>query len=165
MGDMRRRSGRIAALGLATLLALAACGSDNSSSSSVSAATTSATTTATTTATTASTTTSGQASAQLCQSRDALTTSVQDLANVDVVKNGTAGVKDALTKVKDNLTAVKAAATDQLKPQVTAFDDALTKLQTAIDGPGGGAIVTALKDVSTTGTALLSALGNLKCSS
>ena len=73
-------------------------------------------------------------------------------------------MKDALTKVKDNLTTVKAAATDQLQPQVTAFQDSLTALQTALGNSGGGAIVTALKDVSTTGTALLAALGNLKCS-
>ena len=81
-----------------------------------------------------------------------------------MVKNGTAGVKDALTKVQDNLTTVKAAATDQLQPQVKAFEDAVTALQTALGNSGGGAIVTALKDVSTTGTALLGALGSLKCS-
>ena len=160
MDPMRRRSGSIAALGLATVLALAACGSDNSSSSSVSVATTAATSSAATTASTAA----GQSNAQLCQARDALTTSVQDLSNVDVVKNGTTGVKDALTKVMDNLTAVKAAATDQLQPQVKAFQDSLTALQTAVNNPGAAAIVSALKDVGTTGATLLQALGNLKCS-
>ena len=162
MGSVRRRSGPIVALGFATVLALAACGSDNSSSSSVSTVTTVATTTATTTSATA---TSGQASAQLCQARDALQTSVKDLGNVDVVKNGTAGVKDALTKVKDNLAAVKAAAGDQLQPQVTAFQDALTQLDTAVGQSSAGGIVTALKNVSTTGATLLSALSSLKCSS
>jgi hypothetical protein len=167
MGSMRRRSGPILALGFATVLALAACGSDNSSSSSVSTVTTVATTTATTTTvtTTTASTTSGQASAQLCQARDALQTSVKDLGNVDVVKNGTAGVKDALTKVKDNLAAVKAAAGDQLQPQVTAFQDALTQLDTAVGQSSGGGIVTGLKNVSTTGATLLSALSSLKCSS
>src|SRR4051794_28063902 len=129
---MRRRTGPIATLGLATVLLLAACGSDNSSSSSVSAATTTAITTAaaTTAAATTSTTAissaaaattstaAGQSNAQLCQARDSLKTSIQDLGNVDVVKNGTAGVKDALTKVQNNLTTVKASATDQLQPQV-----------------------------------------------
>ena len=95
--------------------------------------------------------------------RDALKTSVQDLGNVDVVKNGTAGVKDALTKVMDNLTAVKAAATDQLQPQVKAFQDSLTALQTAVGNPEP------LPSPRAEGRQhhrhhLLGALGNLKCS-
>ena len=107
----------------------------------------------------------GESKPSYCSKVSGLESSVKDLGNVDVVKNGTAGVKDALTKVKDNLAAVKAAAGDQLQPQVTAFQDALTQLDTAVGQSSAGGIVTGLKNVSTTGATLLSALSSLKCSS
>jgi hypothetical protein len=153
---MRRPIARFAALGFATVLALAACGSDNSNSTPQ--------TTPTTTATTTATTVAGQGSAQLCQARDALTTSMKDLGSIDVVKNGTAAITDALTTIKKNLADVKAAASAQLQPQVTAFENALNQLQTAVANPSASGVVTALKDVTTTGTTLLTGLAGLKCS-
>jgi hypothetical protein len=152
---MRRPIALFAALGLVTVLALAACGSDNSNS---------APQTTPTTATTTATTVAGQGSAQLCQARDALTASLKDLGNVDVVKNGTSAITSALTTIKNNLADVKAAASAQLQPQVTAFDNALNQLQTAVANPSASGVVAALKDVTTTGTTLLTGLGGLKCS-
>jgi hypothetical protein len=59
---------------------------------------------------------------------------------------------------------VKSAAGDALQPQVKAFEDSLQSLQTAItNGSGVTAIVSAAKDAATTGTALLSALDQVKC--
>jgi len=148
----------MAVLATAAALALGACGGDNSSGS---VSTTAVTTAAPATTTAGSTPVS--ASAALCNARSALQTSVQDLTKIDLVQNGTNGVKDALTKVKDNLTAVKAAAGNDLQPQVTAFQDALQQLQTAVDASSAASIATSLKSVIQTGTTLLTDLGKLSC--
>jgi hypothetical protein len=154
---MTRRPLGTALLAAAALVVLAACGGDNSSSS-VGTATTTASTAAA-----AATTVPVTASPALCSARADLRTSVQDLQNIDLVKNGTNGVKDALTKVKDNLAAVRSAAGSDLQPQITAFDTALKGLQTAVDSSAAAAIATSLKDVVQTGTILLTDLGKLSC--
>jgi hypothetical protein len=153
-----------AVLGLA--LVLTACGSDNSSSSVV---TTTVTTTATSSASTAASTSApsgASGSAALCSARDSLKTSIQDLASVDVVKNGTSGLQDAVTKVKNNLQAVRSAAGADLQPQVTAAQSSLDQLSTALSNAssvGVAGVVTAAKNAATAGTTLLSSLDNLKC--
>jgi len=156
-------------------LVAAACGSDNSSSSSTttaaptssSTATSSSTSTTTSTSTSSSTATSaGSGNAQLCADRDALTASIQDLTSVDIVKNGTAGLTTALTKVKDNLAAVKASASAQLQPQVKAFEDALTALGTAVTNLSSGgvaSVVTAATTAGQAGSTLITSLSSLKC--
>ncbi len=162
---MTRLALRTALLVAATLVGLAACGGDNSSSSVATSVTTATTTSATTATTTAAASSSVPvtASQALCTARADLRTSVQDLQNIDLVKNGTSGVKDALTKVKDNLAAVRSAAGNDLQPQITAFDDALKTLQTAVDGSNVAGIATGVKDVVQTGTTLLTDLGKLSC--
>jgi capsule polysaccharide export protein KpsE/RkpR len=85
---------------------------------------------------------------------------------VDVVKNGTSGLQDALTKVKTDLQSVKSAAGSDLQPQVTSLQTAVDQLSTALSNPssvGVAGVVTAAKDVATAGTALLTSLDNLKC--
>jgi hypothetical protein len=139
---------------VAALALLAACGSDNAKSSSPPVA---------------STTTSiatGTGSPQLCSAFDALKSSIRDLASVDVVKNGTSGVQDAVTKVKDNLQGVKASASDQLRPQVQTFEDSVTALGNAISNVGSGgvaAVATAAASAVRAGQALVTALGSVKC--
>jgi hypothetical protein len=147
-----RRRAAVALLGLA--LCVGACGSSSKSSPPVATAAT----------TTTSPTSSAGGNAALCSAREQLKSSVQDLTNIDVVKNGTAGIQSALEKVKTNLEAVKSAAGDALQPQVKAFQDSLQTLQTAItNGSGVTAIASAAKDVITTGSALLTSLDQVKC--
>ena len=173
---MRLHGGAIlAAIGLTAVLA--ACGSDNSSSSSVvtTSATTATSTTVTSGTTTSTTSSSGTstsgpsgatASAALCSARDSLKTSIQNLGNADVVKNGTSGLQDALTNVKNNLQAVKSAAGSDLQPQVNALQTSLDQLSTAISNAssvGVAGVVTAVKNVATAGTDLVTSLDKLKC--
>jgi hypothetical protein len=106
------------------------------------------------------------ASAELCAQRDALRSSIDDLKNLNIVQAGASGVQDALTKVKDDLEGVQQAAGDDLKPQVQAFKDALSNLETAVKDIGSGgasAAISALEDVGTTGNDLLTSLDDLKC--
>ena len=102
----------------------------------------------------------------MCAARDDLQTSITDFKDVSIV-NGTTGLQAAITKVKDNLTALKAAAGDELKPQVTDLQDALTGLQTAlsdVSSRGVAPVAAAAGKVASTGGELISALGGLKCS-
>jgi hypothetical protein len=153
-----RSSGRAVTVAAALVVVLAACGSDNSASSSV-------VTTATTVPTTATTTAAGNAA--LCSARASLKSSIQDLAKVDVVKSGTSGLQDALTKVKENLQAVKSSANADLQPQVTAVQNAVDQLSTALSNAssvGVAGVATAAKNVATAGSTLITSLDNLKCS-
>jgi uncharacterized phage infection (PIP) family protein YhgE len=136
----------------------AACGDDDSSS-----------TTTTTTTTPPSTTNPGpigSASADLCAARDELQSAISDLANVDVVKNGTSAVTSALSRIKDDLGAVRTAAGNDLKPQVEAFQNAIDQVQTALTGSGTpqiGAVVSGIRNVASTGATLVTSLKNLSC--
>jgi hypothetical protein len=139
---------------VALVPAVAACGSDNSSSSVVTTVTTSATT-----ATIAS-------NAALCTARDNLKGSIQELTGVDVIKNGTSSLQAALTKVEDNLQAVKDAAGPDLQPQVTAVQNAVNELSTAVanvSSVGVAGVVTAARGVGSAGTTLLTSLDKLRC--
>jgi len=159
-----RGAATLAAISLAVVLA--ACGSDNSSSSSVvtTTATARATSTSTTSGTNAPSGPSG--SPALCSARDTLKTDIQGLASVDLVKNGTSGLQDALTKIKNDLQAVKSAAGSDLQPQVNSLQTAVDQLSTALSNAssvGVAGVVTAAKNVATAGSALLTSLDQLKC--
>lgn len=136
-----------------------ACGDDSTSS----------TTTAATTTTPAASTNPGpvgSASAELCSARDELRASISDLSNVDVVKNGTSAITSALDEIKQNLADVRSAAGSDVQPQIDALQSAVDQLQAALGGSGAGripAVVSAVRDVATTGATLLRSLGNLKC--
>jgi hypothetical protein len=161
---------------LAAFALVAGCGSDNSSSSSspsvsVSPTTTGSTSTSVTSngAGTSSTTVSSStatASPQLCTARDNLRSSIEDLTNTDVLKNGTSGLQDAVNKVKDNLQTVKANASSDLQPQIQAFQDSLTALGNAISNVSSGgvaSVVTAASSAAKDGQTLVTSLQALKC--
>jgi hypothetical protein len=152
---VRRASIRIALLAASLALVGAACGDDDDSA-------------ATTTTTTTTTTLPGpvsSASPASCAARDELRGAISDLSNVDVVRNGTSAITDALTRIRDALGEVRSTAGEDVQPQVEAFQQSLDQLQTAL---GGGAsqitaIVGAVRDVATTGGTLLTSLSNLRC--
>jgi hypothetical protein len=115
---------------------------------------------------TTTTTASAGGSAALCAARDSLSTDVKALTSVDAIKGGTDSIQAALTKVKDDVAALKTAAGDQLKPQVPALEDSLTKLTTAVGNLGSGgaaAFVTAAQEVGTAAQALFTSLQNTSC--
>src|SRR5262249_32857529 len=141
-----RISRRVALVVIGLLVIASACGKSSSSGSSSSGTTT----------TEASTTTSLTSNAELCAARDQLKSSVDDLKNINVVKNGTAGIESAVTDVRNNLQAVKTAAHGQLSSQIKVFEANLTALETAVkSGGGGGTIATSAASVATSGSALL----------
>jgi capsule polysaccharide export protein KpsE/RkpR len=137
---------------------LGACGSSTSNSSPP---------TRGTSTTASSTTASITSNAELCSARASLKSSLEDLANVDVVKNGTSSVDAALTKVRDDLKAVRSAAQGQLNPQVDGLQNAIDQLGKSISNltSGGGIsdVITAAKNVGQAGSNLTDALSNLKC--
>ena len=162
-GPMRIRSRACAVVTIVGLsLAIAACGSDNSSSSSTTVAVSVVTTT--TSATSGASTSVGASNAALCSARNALTTSLQDLASADVIKNGASSLQAPIDSIKKNLADVKAAAGADLQPDVKAFEDSLTQLQTAVSNGGVAGIATAATAVAKSGATLLASLQTLKCS-
>jgi uncharacterized phage infection (PIP) family protein YhgE len=125
-------------------------------------------TAATTTTTTTTTTLPGplsSASEASCAARDQLQTAISDLSNVDIVRNGTSAVTEALTKITDALDEVRSTAGADVQPQVDAFQQSLDQLQTALGGgvSQAAAIVTAVRNVVSTGGTLLTSLRNLRC--
>lgn len=135
-----------------------ACGDDDSSSTTSPAATTLTTST--------NPGPVGSASGELCDAREALRASINDLTNVDVVRNGTSAIGDALGTVTEDLRAVRSAAGSDLQAQADAFQQSLDTLQTTIDATGTTqvtGVVTAIRNVGETGATLLTSLGNLNC--
>ena len=142
---MTRRIVALAMVGIS--LVLVGCGGDNSSSPSV----------ATVTTTTI---------APICSERDALTASIADLKNVDIVKNGVSSLQTALTAVTDNLKGVASAASQELQPEIQALQDSLAQLGTAIKDVGSGGVsgvTQAAQAVVSAAGALTKDLGNVTC--
>ena len=141
---------------LTVLVGLVACGDDDDGAST--------TTETTVPPPTTSPGPVGSASAELCAAHDDLRTSIGALTDVDVVRNGTSAITDAVSAISDDLGAVRAATGSDLRPQVDAFQQALDDLQAAVgDSAAVREIVGAVQTVGTTGATLLSSLGNLDC--
>ncbi len=121
--DLRRRC-RAGLLVAGLAIVVVACSDDDSPPP-----------TTTTTTTTPPATTNpgpvGSASAAQCDARDELRDSISALTNVDVVRNGTSAITDALGRIRDALGAVRDTAGADVQPQVDAFQQALDALQTA----------------------------------
>jgi hypothetical protein len=125
------------------LLATAACGDDSSSS--------------------AGTTTTTES---VCDQATALKASVQDLKNVDVVKNGTAALQAPVATIQKETDALIATGKQELQPQADAFKSSLTVLQTAVsevEAKGVASVATAASSAVTAADALLQQTDSLKC--
>ena len=112
----------VAALAVAVLMA--ACGDDDGSSSATTAAPT------------------------VCDDAKALSSSVDELKNVDLASQATDGATAAISAVKDDLAALSKSAGDELRPQVQAVQDAIDELETAVGNLGSDPAGTALEAVS-----------------
>lgn len=105
-------------------------------------------------------------SSSLCKNLQALESSVQELKNVDVVKNGTSSLQSALDNVKRDAAATAQDAKDEFKPQVDALQNALTSLATALKNvttTGVAAVQQAARSVQTAATDLQNAVTAKKC--
>ena len=153
-GGSSRLARRVLAV-LAVAMLMAACSDDDDSASSTTTATDESTTIATTTAPDA-----------LCDDADALSSSVADLEDVDLVAEGTDGASAAISAVQDDLAAFSESAGDELEPQVQAVEDAIDELQTAVDNldtdPAGTALQ-AVSDVATSASTLIATLDDGAC--
>ena len=109
---------------LAVVVLMAACSDDSDSSSATTAAPT------------------------VCDDAQALSSSVDELKDVDVVAEGTDGASAAISAVKDDLAALSESAGDELRPQVQAVQDAVDELETAVANVGSDPAGTALEAVS-----------------
>ena len=153
---------------LAIFAAVTSCGDDDSSATT-STADTAVADTAESASTVEMTTvpiTTGGASQDACADRDALRSSVAALADVDVVAEGTNGLTAAVDVVTSDLEKVRASAGSEFEPQVQAVQDAIAATEAGLQnvGEGGAAeVATALSDLSTATTNLLTSLEGGPC--
>ena len=163
---------KVCAVALAAGLVTVACGSSTTTSgaasgsgSTASAAPSSpAATTPTATTPAAPTPTASPASA-LCQDVAALRASLDKLKHVTVGKGTVNEIKADLADIKAKLGAVKTELHGQWQAQVSALEDALAKLQAAVNDLASNfsastvsGTVSALRGVAAAGSNLLAAL-------
>ena len=104
-----------------------------------------------------------------CTDAANLKTSVQNLGNVDVAKNGLSSLQTALTSVKTNAASFATDAKSAYAPQTAALNTSLSALETAITSAKGqppvtaaAAVVPAVTQVKNSASALQSAASG-KC--
>jgi hypothetical protein len=160
--------GMVAALFAVLPVVAIACGDDNSSTADTTATTGATTGSSATTSAQASTSMSGPtvtASAATCAARDQLKTSFENLADVNVVQNGTSAIGDQLDVITDNLDELRSNAGDDLQPQIDEFQQSLDALREMTNNGSVpvGDTADAVGKVVTSGTQLMTSLANLDC--
>ena len=106
-----------------------------------------------------------------CTDAANLKTSVSDLGNVDVAKNGLGSLQTALTSVTSNAKMFAADAGSAFAPQTTALQNSLSGLQSAINSAksqpsvtAASAVASSVTQVKSSASALQSAVsGSGKC--
>ena len=96
-----------------------------------------------------------------CTSASQLKTSVQDLDNVDVAKNGLGSLQTAVNSVKTNATTLASDAQSAFGPQVTALQTSLASLDTAVNSAKGQPALTAAKTIASPLAQVKSSASNL----
>ena len=105
-------------------------------------------------------------SGDVCADREALSTSIDALTNLDVVAEGTNGVTAAVSDVNDDLAALRSSAGSELQADVQAVQDAVDEVETAVatlDSGGAAAAVTAVAGLATSARTLLDSLDAGPC--
>ena len=137
-----RMATRVFAAGAVAML-MAACGDDDDSSSSTT-----------------------DPADDVCTDSQALSASVDDLKDVDLVAEGTDGASAAITAVKDDLAAFSESAGDEVQPEVQAVEDAIDELETAmdnLDSDPAGTARQAVSDVASSVSALIATFDDGAC--
>lgn len=89
----------------------------------------------------------------MCAEREALSSSVAALADVDLRAEGTNGLTAAVDAVKEDFAALRGSLSAELQPQAQAVQDALDELGTAVADLGSGGAAAAATAVSNLATA------------
>ena len=97
-----------------------------------------------------------------CTAAASLKTSVSDLGNVDVAKNGLSSLQTALTTVTSNAQTFAADAGSAFAPQTTALQNSLSGLQSAINSAKSQPSVTAATAVASSVTQVKSSASALQ---
>ena len=167
-----RSAWKVWAVALATGLVTVACGSSSTSSgaasapgSTTSAAPSSPAASTPAASTPAASTPAASPASALCQDVAALRASLDKLKHVTVGKGTADEIKADLADVKAKLGAVKTELHGQWQAQVSALEDSLAKLQTAVNDLASNfsastisGTVSALRGVAAAGSNLLAAL-------
>ena len=97
-----------------------------------------------------------------CTDASQLKTSVGNLGNVNVAKNGLSSLKTALSKVQTNAKAFATDAKSAFPSQTTALKNSLSGLETAITSAQGQPPLTAAATVASSVTRVKTAASNLQ---
>jgi hypothetical protein len=97
-----------------------------------------------------------------CTDASQLKTSVQDLGNVDVAKNGLGSLQTALNSVQADAKTFATDAKSAFPSQTAALNTALSGLQTAITSAKGQPLVTAATAVATSVVQVKNSASNLQ---
>ncbi len=174
MKSLSRTTRRVVVCVAIGVVVCTSCGDDDESSSTAAATTVGEATGAAPTvasvspAASSSTPAASTASGEMCPEREALSSSVSALGDVDLVAEGTNGVTAAVDAVQDDLAALGESVSAELRPQVQAVQDALDELETAAAdlGSGGAAeTATAVANLLTGAETLLESLQDGVCGS
>jgi hypothetical protein len=163
----RVRSGFVVA-SASVALVVAGCSSSsgtNSSTASTSAASSSAVAPVASSAPAAGTAAYPVGKEQVCAARDQIKTSLTALISPSMLTGGTAGIKTAVENVQTAVKSFVAAGKQDYAPQVSALQNALTQVQSALGtvGSGGGTaslknVITGISAAGVAGSALLTQL-------
>ena len=97
-----------------------------------------------------------------CTDASQLKTSVDNLGNVNVAKNGLSSLKTALSKVQVNAKSFATDAKSAFPSQTTALRNSLSSLQTSITSVQGEPPLTAAAAVASSVTEVKTAASNLQ---
>jgi hypothetical protein len=99
----------------------------------------------------------------VCDQRDTLEQSVEDLTNLDVIATGTDGLTAAVDEVKADAEALKQTASDAVAPDVDALTTAIDDGKETIDNiDSDAALSMRIADVETALGGIATAWTNLK---
>ena len=96
-----------------------------------------------------------------CTAADQLKTSTQNLSNVNVAKNGLGSLRTALSSLQSDAKTFASEAKSAFAPQITALQDALSGLSTAIKSVVGQPSAAAIAQIGSSITQVKDSAGNL----
>lgn len=109
---------------------------------------------------------SDEEASPVCEAREELESSVQELRDIDILDDGLDTLRADLDTVSEDLAALRAEAGEELAPQLDAFRGALDQVRSTVESGGSPAelavsIGTGLSDLTTTGNELIEAARGL----
>lgn len=147
------RAGPVAAALLSAVLLVAGCSSGGGTTASSPSPTASSPSASAPSA-------SSAASATVCPKVDALRASLSSLAHLSFSSNALEKLKTDLGNVKDSLTALHQTAGTEWSAQITALQDALSKLGKTLSNLGSQSSATAAAKAVSTDLAAVTAAGS-----